>query len=95
MECTGRSLRPTLPEEFKKISRSSIHARACWLPVPGTHQAAEAVLLGPGAADCARVNRKEIQAPEIIYQGEPQYEPIQGTQLQRAVNTDKQIHQVR
>src|SRR5262249_7147225 len=61
--------------------------------VPGTQQAAEAVLLAQ-VPQVARVNKKGIQAPEVSYQGEPQYEAIQGTQLQRAVNTDKEIIQV-
>ena len=80
---------PALPEEFKKISLEHPRSRVL-ASVPGTHQAAEAVLLAQ-VPQIARVNRKEIQAPEVIYQGEAQYEPIQGTQLQRAVNTDKQI----
>jgi hypothetical protein len=58
--------------------------------VPGTQQAAEAVLLAE-VPQIARVNKKEIKAPDVVYNGDPEYENIQGTQLQRAKNTDKEI----
>jgi len=80
---------PTLPEDFKKISLEHPRSRVL-ASVPGTDQAAEAVLLAQ-VPQIATVNRKEIKAPEVVYQGEPQFELIPGTQLQRAVNTDKQI----
>jgi hypothetical protein len=80
---------PTLPEDFKKISLEHPRSRVL-ASVPGTDQAAEAVLLAQ-VPQIAQVNRKEIKAPEVIYQGEPQFELIPGTQLQRAVNTDKTI----
>lgn len=83
---------PNLPEDFRRISLE--HARSRVLAsVPGTQQAAEAVVLA-SIPQIARVNKKQIQAPEVAYQGEPQYEPIQGTQLQRAANTDKEIIKV-
>jgi hypothetical protein len=28
----------------------------------------------------ARVNKKELKAPEVSYQGDPQFQPIQGSQ---------------
>ncbi len=80
---------PELPEDFKKISLEHPRSRVL-ASVPGTEQAAEAVLLAQ-VPQIARVNKKEVQAPTVIYQGEPKFEPIQGTQLQRAVNTDKDI----
>ena len=80
---------PDLPEDFKKISLEHPRSRVL-ASVPGTDQAAEAVLLAQ-VPQIARVNKKEIKAPEVIYQGEPQFQPIEGTQLQRAVNTDKEI----
>jgi hypothetical protein len=83
---------PSLPEEFKKISLEHPRSRVL-ASVPGTEQAAEAVLLAR-VPQTARVNKKEIGAPNVIYQGDPQYEAIQGTQLQRAVNTDKDIIKV-
>ena len=39
----------------------------------------------------ARVNRNELKAPEVAYQGDPQFQPIEPTTVQRAVNTDKDI----
>jgi hypothetical protein len=42
----------------------------------------------------ARVKRKELKAPDVDYQGEPQFEAIPTTSLSRAVNTDKEIIKV-
>src|SRR5262249_31981316 len=69
---------PELPEDFKKISLEHPRSRVL-ASVPGTDQAAEAVLLAQ-VPQIAQVNKKEIQAPEVIYQGEAKFEPIQGTQ---------------
>ncbi len=83
---------PHLPPDFLKLSLEHPRSRVL-ASVPGTQQAAEAVLLAQ-VPQIARVNKKEIRAPEVIYQGEPQYDPIQGTQVARAVNTDKDILKV-
>jgi len=83
---------PNLPEDFKRISLEHPRSRVL-ASVPGTQQAAEAVLLAE-IPQFARVNKKEIKAPNVAYQGEPDYQAIQGTQLQRAVNTDKEIIKV-
>jgi hypothetical protein len=83
---------PHLPEDFKRISVEHPRSRVL-ASVPGTQQAAEAVLLAE-IPQFARVNKKEITAPEVIYQGDPQFQPIQETTLQRAVNTDKEIIKV-
>jgi hypothetical protein len=83
---------PDLPAEFKQISLEHPRSRVL-ASVPGTQQAAEAVLLAQ-VPQTARVNKREVKAPDVIYQGDPQYEAIQGTQLQRAVNTDKDIIKV-
>lgn len=80
---------PNLPEDFKRISLEHPRSRVL-ASVPGTQQAAEAVLLAE-IPQYARVNKKEVQAPQVAYNGEPQYENISGTQLQRAANTDKEI----
>ena len=61
--------------------------------VPGTPQAAEAILLAqiPQTASVS----KTLQAPEVAYQGgTPQFQPIEKTTVQRAVNTDKDILKV-
>ena len=83
---------PTLPAEFKQISLEHPRSRVL-ASVPGTQQAAEAVVLAQ-VSQIARVNRKEIKAPEVVYQGDAEFEQIQGTQLQRAANTDKEIIRV-
>jgi hypothetical protein len=81
-----------LPEDFKKIPIE--HARSRVLAsVPGTDQAAEAVLLAQ-IPQTARVNRKELKAPEVAYQGDPQFVAIDTTTVQRAVNTDKDIFKI-
>ena len=80
---------PSLPADFQKIPLE--HARSRVLAsVPGTQQAAEAVLLAQ-VPQTARVNKKELKAPEVAYQGEPKFDPIEKTSLTRAANTDKDI----
>jgi hypothetical protein len=83
---------PSLPEDFRRISVEHPRSRVL-ASVPGTQQAAEAVLLAQ-IPQFARVNKKELTAPEVQYQGDPQYTQISGTALQRAANTDKQIIKV-
>ena len=78
-----------LPIDFQQIPLEHERSRVL-ASVPGTQQAAEAVLLAQ-VPQTARVNRKEIKAPEVAYQGDPKFEPIETTKLQYAVNTDKQI----
>ncbi|HEX6898587.1 MAG TPA: hypothetical protein VF789_02695 [Thermoanaerobaculia bacterium] len=82
---------PRLPEDFRKIPLEHERSRVL-AAVPGTDQAAEAVLL-TRVPRAARVHRKELEAPEVIYQGDPVFEPIEGTSLARAVNTDKDVVQ--
>jgi len=83
---------PNLPEDFKKISLEHPRSRVL-ATVPGTPQAAEAVLLSQ-VPQTARVKKRELQAPDVVYQGEPQFDPIPPTSLARAVNTDKDIIKV-
>jgi hypothetical protein len=80
-----------LPADFKKIPLE--HARSRVLAsVPGTPEAAEAVLLAQ-IPQTATVG-KDLQAPEVTYQGTPEFQPIEKTTVQRAVNTDKDIIKV-
>jgi hypothetical protein len=82
----------TLPEDFKKIPLS--HPRSNVLAsVPGTDQAAEAVLLAQ-VPQTATVNKKTVKAPEVDYDGQPQFQPIEKTTVARATNTDKDIIKV-
>ena len=83
---------PSLPDDFKKIPVE--HARSRVLAsVPGTDQAAEAVLLAQ-VPQTARVKKKELKAPDVAFQGDPQFTPIEKTTVQRAVNTDKDVFKV-
>src|SRR5262249_34299618 len=81
-----------LPEDFKKIPLEHERSRVL-ASVPGTTQAAEAVLLAQ-IPQTARVNKKTVKAPEVVYQGDPKFEPIDKTTVARAVNTDKDIIKV-
>jgi hypothetical protein len=83
---------PTLPNDFKKIPLSHQRSRVL-ASVPGTDAAAEAVLLAQ-IPQTARVDKKLVKAPEVQYQGEPQFQPIPQTTVSRAANTDKDIIKV-
>ena len=83
---------PSLPADFKKIPLEHDRSRVL-ASVPGTDQAAEAVLLAQ-IPQTARVNKKETKAPDIAYQGDAQFTPIEKTTVQRAVNTDKDVFKV-
>ena len=79
----------TLPADFARIPLEHERSRVL-ASVPGTVQAAEAVLLAQ-IPQTARVSKKEVKAPEVGYQGEPAFEPIETTTVARATNTDKDI----
>src|SRR6185295_6500798 len=83
---------PNLPADFKKIPLEHERSRVL-ASVPGTSQAAEAVLLAqiPQTASVS----KTLKAPDVEYQGgAPAFQPIEQTTAQRAVNTDKDILKV-
>ena len=83
---------PSLPADFKLIPLEHDRSRVL-ASVPGTTQAAEAILLAQ-VPQTARVART-LEAPEVTYQGgTPQFQPIETTKVQRAVNTDKDILKV-
>jgi hypothetical protein len=83
---------PNLPEDFRKIPLEHPRSRVL-ASVPGTQQAAEGVLLAQ-VPQTARVNRKTLKPPEVAYQGEPKFQPIEKTQVQSAMNTDKDVFKV-
>ena len=83
---------PTLPADFKKIPMEHPRSRVL-ASVPGTDAAAEAVLLAQ-IPQTARVNKKEVKAPDVAFQGTPEFKPIEPTTVQRAVNTDKDVFKV-
>ena len=82
----------SLPADFKQIPLEHPRSRVL-ASVPGTTQAAEAVLLAQ-IPQTARVSRT-LQAPEVAYQGgTPEFQPIEKTTVQRAINTDKDIFKI-
>jgi len=83
---------PALPDDFKKISLEHPRSRVL-ASVPGTPQAIEAVLLAE-VPQTARVNKRQLKAPDVVYQGAPEFQPIPQTTVARAVNTDKDIIKV-
>jgi hypothetical protein len=83
---------PNMPEEFKKIPLEHERSRVL-ASVPGTAEAIEAVLLAQ-VPQTARVNRTQLQADPVAYSGAPQFATIEGTSLQRAINTDKDVIKV-
>ena len=59
-----------------------------------TYAVIEAVVLA-SIPRTARVNKKELKAPDVAYSGDPQYTAIDGANsVARAVNTDKDIVRV-
>src|SRR4030095_15672321 len=82
----------TLPEDFKKIPLEHERSRVL-ASVPGTDQAAEAVLWAQ-IPQTARVNKKQLKPPDVAFGGDPKFEPIEKTTVQRAVNTEKEIFKV-
>ena len=83
---------PKLPADFHKIPLEHPRSRVL-ASVPGTQQAAEAVLLAQ-VPQTARVNKKQLKAPEVAYQGDPKFQPIEKTTVSHAVNTDKDVIKV-
>jgi hypothetical protein len=83
---------PSLPEDFTKIPLEHERSRVL-ASVPGTDQAVEAVMIAQ-IPQTARVKKKELKAPELAYQGEPQFAAIEKTTVERAVNTDKDVFKV-
>ena len=81
----------SLPADFKKIPVEHPRSRVL-ASVPGTPEATEAVLLAT-VPRTARVNAKELKAPDVAYSGgAPIFKPIDGAKgLEQAVNTDKDV----
>ena len=68
---------PSLPEDFKKIPLEHDRSRVL-ASVPGTDEAVEAVLIAQ-VPQTARVNKKEVKAPDVAFQGEPEFAAIEPT----------------
>ena len=80
---------PSLPRDFAGIGADHPRARVL-ASVPGTPQAAEAVVLAQ-IPQTAKVNKATMEVPQVAYVGEPRFETIERTTLQYAVNTSSDV----
>jgi hypothetical protein len=79
-----------LPPDFANIARDSPAARVL-ASVPGTPEANDAVLLAQ-IPTTVEVNPKAAAAAvKVVYNGEPQFAPIEGTALSYATNTPDKV----
>ncbi|MFT5343190.1 MAG: hypothetical protein ACI9BH_002409 [Paracoccaceae bacterium] len=83
---------PDLPDEFLNIPED-VPYYTVRASVPGSSEANEARLRA-SIPELAFVNPAEITPPEISYDGDPAFEPIEGTKMAYAVNTEAQVIQV-
>ena len=84
---------PELPPDFAKIPASS-PAAAVLVSVPGTDEAKDAVLLAQVPTTMV-INPSEAQAKvKVEYGGEPKFEPIKGTSMAYATNTQEKVIKV-
>lgn len=77
-----------LPRDFKAISPDSPYGHVL-ASIPGTEQAREAVIANQ-VPQTATVKRSEAK-PSIHYDGEPIFQPIEGTSMEYAVNTSSEV----
>ncbi len=74
-----------LPADFAKIPQNS-EAAEVLASVPGTPEAADAILLAQ-IPTTARVDRKKaVEEMKLAYDGKPEFKPIEGTSMQYATN---------
>src|SRR5437773_1620804 len=84
---------PDLPADFAKIPTSS-PASAILASVPGTDEAKDAVLLAQ-VPTTMTVKPAEAQAKvKVAYGGDPKFEPIKGTSMAYATNTQDKVIKV-
>src|SRR5436309_470752 len=84
---------PDLPSDFAKIPLSS-PASAILATVPGTEEAKDAVLLAQ-VPTTMTVKPAEAQAKvKVAYGGDPKFEPIKGTSMAYATNTQDKVIKV-
>src|SRR5438874_3912748 len=84
---------PDLPSDFAKIPPSS-PASAILASVPGTDEAKDAVLLAQ-VPTTMTIKHAEAQAKvKVEYGGDPKFEPIKGTSMAYAKNTQDKVIKV-
>jgi len=81
-----------LPADFKNIPLSSPAGKVL-VSVPGTPEAEDAVLIAqiPTTATVTAAAASEVK---VAYVGQPQFQPIEGTTMTYAVNTQNRVIQV-
>ncbi|MDE3124365.1 MAG: hypothetical protein KGK14_02525 [Bacteroidota bacterium] len=77
-----------IPADFAKIPEGSPKDNVL-ASVPGTYAAKEAIM-DAQIPQTAKVDRKKAAA-DVTYDGEPQFKPIEGTNMQYAVNTASSV----
>src|SRR5437762_7886690 len=84
---------PDLPADFAKIPLNS-PASAILASVPGTEEAKDAVLLAQ-VPKTITVNQEAAAAKvKVAYGGDPKFEPIKGTSMAYATNTQDKVSKV-
>src|SRR5437773_3230700 len=84
---------PNLPADFAKIPQSS-PASAILATVPGTEQAKDAVLLAQVPTTMTVKPAEAAAKVKVGYAGEPKFEPIKGTSMEYATNTQDKVIEV-
>jgi len=79
-----------LPADFAKIPANSPKA-AVLASVPGTQEAADAVMLAQIPTTAVIDRMAAAAALNVTYDGPPDFKPIPGTKLKYAVNTEHQV----
>ncbi|PRY26906.1 SH3 domain-containing protein [Aliiruegeria haliotis] len=81
-----------LPADFRAIP-DDVPYYSVRASVPDTSEAREARLRA-SIPEVVEVSRDMVEMPTVIYDGEPVFEPIEGTDMMLAANTDSQVIRV-
>lgn len=81
---------PNLPADFGRIPSNSPASRVL-ASIPGTPEAADAVLLAEIPTKVVVNPTEAAKQVKVTYNGEPQFKPIENTSLQYAVNTEDKV----
>src|SRR6516225_8072052 len=81
---------PDLPPDFAKIPSSS-PASAILATVPGTEEAKDAVLLAQVPTTMTVKPAEAAAKVKVAYAGDPKFEPVKGTSMQYATNTQDKV----
>jgi hypothetical protein len=84
---------PSLPPDFAKIPASS-PASAILSSVPGTEASKDALLLAQVPTTMTIDPTKAAANVKVEYSGDPRFEPIQGTSMSYATNTQDKVIKV-